>query len=195
MTRHGSDALLRIHRTGLNVVSSLPLVLLCLAIGCGPGGTPAHESDLHPSSDAPPLAGDLGAAAELEALVDDWVAMWNSYDLNQVRELFLDDSRLTYFSSEKQGILRGMDALITHHEGFGFLPGGDDRSSRLWLDGVETDLLGEAAIITGIWFFQSDPDSPGEPQKGPVTIVASRHGGRWWFVHMNFSEYLSEEGS
>jgi ketosteroid isomerase-like protein len=195
MTRCGSDALLRIHRTGFIAVSSLPLVLLGLASGCGPGGTPAQGNDLHPSSDTPSLAGDPGATAELEALIDDWVEMWNSYDLNQVRELFLDDSRLTYFSSEKQGILRGMDALITHHEGFGFIPGGDDRSSRLWLESVEIDLLGEVAVITGTWFFQSDSDSPGEPQKGPVTIVSVREGDRWWFVHMNFSEYLPEEGS
>jgi len=33
-------------------------------------------------------------------LVDEWVAVWNSYDLDQVPKLFLDDERVTYFSFE-----------------------------------------------------------------------------------------------
>jgi hypothetical protein len=33
-------------------------------------------------------------------LVDDWVALWNCYDLSRVPELFLNDERVTYFSSE-----------------------------------------------------------------------------------------------
>ena len=33
-------------------------------------------------------------------LVDEWVAIWNSYDIPRVPELFLNDQRVTYFSSE-----------------------------------------------------------------------------------------------
>jgi hypothetical protein len=33
-------------------------------------------------------------------LVDDWVAIWNSYDLSKVSVLFLDDVSVSYFSSE-----------------------------------------------------------------------------------------------
>ena len=33
-------------------------------------------------------------------LVDAWVSIWNSYDLSKVEELFLNDSRVAYFSSE-----------------------------------------------------------------------------------------------
>jgi hypothetical protein len=116
--------------------------------------------------------------------------MWNSYDLDQVEELFLDDPRLTYFSSEKEGVIRGMEAVLEHHRGFGFLPGGEPRASRLWLDSVAADVIGDAAIFTGVWYFQSDGESSAEPQKGPVTMVCVRVGTGWRFVHMNFSEYL-----
>ena len=68
-----------------------------------------------------------------EALVEAWVEMWNTYDLNQVDALFLDDARLSYFSSEREGLIRGMEAVREHHVGFGFAPGGIDQPNRLWL--------------------------------------------------------------
>jgi hypothetical protein len=117
--------------------------------------------------------------------------MWNSYDLDEVRELFLDGPGLTYFSSEREGVIRGMDSLLDHHRGFGFLPGGDERASRLWVEGLEEDIFGDAAVLTGTWFFQSDVGSPEGPQKGPVTFVCVRRADGWKFVHMNFSEYGS----
>ena len=40
-------------------------------------------------------------------LVDAWVAIWNSYDLSMVEKLFVNDERVTYFSSEKQAPSRG----------------------------------------------------------------------------------------
>lgn len=116
--------------------------------------------------------------------------MWNSYDLDEVNELFLDDDRLTYFSSEKEGVIRGMDAVLEHHRGFGFVPGGEAKGTRLWLEGLNTDLLGDVAVATGLWYFQSEGGPPGEPQKGPVTFVSVWDSHRWRFVHMNFSEYL-----
>ena len=39
----------------------------------------------------------------VEEWVDAWVEIWNTYDLNQVDKLFLQDERVTYFSSEKEG--------------------------------------------------------------------------------------------
>jgi hypothetical protein len=41
-----------------------------------------------------------------------------------VDKLFLKDSRLTYFSSAKQGIIKGIEAIRRHHEEFGFVEGG-----------------------------------------------------------------------
>ncbi len=116
--------------------------------------------------------------------------MWNSYDLNEVEELFLDDPRLTYFSSETEGVIRGMEAVLEHHRGFGFVPGGEAKGTRLWLDDLSVDLLGDVAVVTGLWFFQTDDQSTDEPQKGPVTFVSVLDSGDWRFVHMNFSEYL-----
>jgi hypothetical protein len=143
-----------------------------------------------------------------EALIEAWVEMWNSYDLDQVDALFLDDDRLSYFSSEKEGLIRGMEAVREHHVGFGFVPGGMDQPNRLWLEDLSTDLFLDAAVVTGIWYFESGPEEPEEgepepiasegaetsPQKGPVTFVCVNQNGRWRFVHMSFSDYLPIDG-
>ena len=160
----------------LRVIS--PFLLLMLASGCDPHGRPVSEQDEQDG---------------LDVLVGDWVEMWNSYDLDQVGNLFLNDPRLSYFSSEKEGVIQGFESVLDHHRGFGFVPGGESRPSRLWLEGLRTDVLGEAAVITGIWFFQTDPETGEDPQRGPVTFVATRDGGVWRFVHMNFSAYLPPE--
>ena len=85
------------------------VIMLGLALGC----------ELRKLRSKPPTAPD----AQLER----WVEMWNSYDLDEVKELFLDDTRLTYFSSEKEGVIRGMEAVLEHHRGFGFVPGGESK--------------------------------------------------------------------
>jgi hypothetical protein len=142
-----------------------------------------------------------GPAAVIEA----WVEMWNSYDLDQVDALFLNDARLSYFSSETEGLIRGMEAVRQHHVGFGFVPGGKVQSNRLWLEELHTDLFQDAAVVTGIWYFRSGAEEGGPdvaapagaetpPQKGPVTFVCVNREGRWQFVHMSFSEYLPSEG-
>lgn len=177
----------------------IAIVLLGTAIGCEPEGSSAGGLDeASPREQFDNVQGTEGAerlkaTADLARLVEDWVGMWNSYDLNQVQELFLSDPRLTYFSSEKEGVIRGMEALLEHHAGFGFIPGGEERVSRLWLESTVTDLLSGAAVITGIWFFRSDGNMDNTPQRGPVTMVAVREGEEWRFVHMNFSEYLPDE--
>jgi len=67
-----------------------------------------------------------------------WVSMWNTYDLNQVHKLFLNDPGITYFSSEKEGVVQGFDAVIEHHRGFGFVEGGNDTGNKLWVDDLTT---------------------------------------------------------
>jgi len=136
-----------------------------------------------------------------ESLIEAWVAMWNSYDLDQVEALFLDDDRLSYFSSEKEGLIQGMAAVREHHVGFGFVAGGTDQPNRLWLEDLNTDRFQNAAVVTGVWFFASGPEEGGgdpampvgvvpTPQRGPVTFVCVYRDGRWQFIHMSFSEYL-----
>jgi hypothetical protein len=125
-------------------------------------------------------------------LVSEWVEIWNSYDLDRVGDLFLIDDRVSYFSSEFEGVIRGFDAIMEHHRGFGFVSGGEDRGSRLWVEGLTQDVLGEAAVLTGIWFFQR-ADASGPPQRGPVTFVAVLNERAWRFAHMNFGTYLESE--
>jgi len=146
---------------------------------------------------APLLLGGCQARpdhSEPEALVQAWVEMWNSYDLDRVQELFLDDPGLTYFSSEREGVIRGMEELVEHHRGFGFIPRGMEQANRLWVEELAADLFGDAAVLTGIWYFRRGEDAAATPpQRGPVTFVSVWRGGRWWFVHMHFADYHPSE--
>ena len=128
--------------------------------------------------------------AEAKTCVEKWVDFWNTYDLNQVEQLFLQDDRLTYFSSEKEGALLGFDAVLKHHKGFGFIPGGKDQPNKLWVDDLHFADFDSSLVVTGIWYFQR-PDGP--KQRGPVTIVYIQQGDRLKIAHMNFSEYKDEK--
>jgi len=120
-------------------------------------------------------------------IVDDWVKFWNTYDLNQVDNLFLKDGRVTYFSSEKQGVIKGHEALVKHHEGFGFVKGGKTQSNKLWLEGMDVEDFGDSAIVCAVWFFKRP--SVEAPQKGPVTIVCEKTSEGWCIAHANFGNY------
>ena len=135
-------------------------------------------------------------------VVSTWVEMWNSYDLDQVGELFLTDDRVTYFSSEFEGVIQGFDAMVEHHRGFGFIPGGEDRGTRLWVEGLTEEVFGGAAVLTGVWYFErtalEGEAEASTPQRGPVTFVCVLEESQWRFAHMNFGNYLDpvaeEEG-
>jgi hypothetical protein len=118
--------------------------------------------------------------------------MWNSYDLNVVDRVFLPDSNLTYFSSEREGVVRGMEAVREHHIGFGFVPGGKEQSNRLWLEDVAHDLFDTTVVVTGIWYFERAGE-PGPPQRGPVTFVLVLRDDGLRIAHCNFSEYATED--
>jgi hypothetical protein len=122
--------------------------------------------------------------------VDAWVEIWNTYDLSRVDDLFLRDDRLTYFSSEKEGVLLGIDAVRDHHRGFGFVEGGKEQTNKLWLEDVHTTDLDTTVIVTGIWFFRR---SDGSTQRGPVTIVYLRQDAEYRIAHMNFSNYRDDQ--
>jgi hypothetical protein len=120
--------------------------------------------------------------------------MWNTYDLSQVEDLFVTDSRLSYFSSEKQGAIYGFDAVLEHHRGFGFVDGGlTDQGSRLWVEDIGSDVFDDAAVVTGIWFFERAGSGENEPERGPVTIVYIPVGDEFRIAHMHFATYLNEE--
>ena len=122
-------------------------------------------------------------------LIENWVAMWNSYDLSEVKKLFINSEKLSYFSSEKEGVLKGFDAIVSHHAGFGFVEGGKVQENKLWLEDIEIDVFPSTAIVTAIWYFEKPAAAEEAVQRGPVTFVCIRDGDDYTFAHMNFSEY------
>lgn len=123
---------------------------------------------------------------QIQQLINRWVAMWNSYDLGQVERLFWKNDRLTYFSSEKEGVVQGFKKVLDHHIDFGFVKGGKKSPNRLWLDQTKTINIGPVAVVTAIWYFQK----PGSPQqKGPVTFVCLKTPEGYRLGHLHFGNY------
>ncbi|MBL7851717.1 MAG: hypothetical protein JNN04_12510 [Cyclobacteriaceae bacterium] len=115
-----------------------------------------------------------------EALLAAWEKSWNTYDLKEVPRLFVADQSVTYFSSERAGLIQGIDSLIKHHRGFGFVEGGKTSANRLWL----TDVRHRPLSATALWHFQR----PGSPeQRGPVTFILQRSGEGYRIAHAHFS--------
>ena len=111
--------------------------------------------------------------------------MWNRFDLDRVDALFVRDARVTYFSSEKPGIIAGIDALREHHRGFGFVPGGADKGSRLWLESTTAHTYGRVVLVTATWFFQRRGSD--KAQRGPVTLVLVNDSGGCRIAHAHFA--------
>jgi ketosteroid isomerase-like protein len=124
--------------------------------------------------------------AALQQTLDDWVAMWNSYDLDEVERLFVADETVTYFSSERDGLIQGFDELLAHHEGFGFRSGGAETESRLWLEDVIGRWDGSTAVVMATWLF-GQAESEGPPQAGPVTFVVVPRDGTYRILHAHFA--------
>lgn len=120
-------------------------------------------------------------------IVDEWVEIWNTYDLSRVRELFLADGRVTYFSSEKEGLTMGIDALVKHHIDFGFVEGGKESPNSLWLEDAEIEVFGDAAVVKADWIFKRG--SSDQLQRGPVTLVYVDEGDGYRIGHAHFSNY------
>ena len=130
--------------------------------------------------------------SEVDAALATWVELWSSRDLDRVDTLFLDDGRLTYLSSEKEGLIQGLDAVREHHRGFGFAPGGAEATAELWIeDPVVTD-LGSSLVVTALWLF-GDRDTAAEAQRGPMTVVYLRTPDGLRIAHMHFANYPSAE--
>jgi ketosteroid isomerase-like protein len=124
-----------------------------------------------------------GARSVLEA----WVLAWNLYDLDLVMSLFARDPAPTYYSSERPGRIDGTDALVAHHRGFGFGPGGKPADARLRLGDLEVREEGPVAYGTAAWFFDRDVASAAAPQRGPATFVLRRADDGWRIVHAHFA--------
>lgn len=131
-------------------------------------------------------AGEISESEQARAVVDSWVHMWNTYDIREVERLFCNCDELSYFSSEREGLIQGYDAVLEHHRGFGFDSTESERGTRLWLDQVDASQFGSIVVVTAIWFFQRAE----QIQQGPVTIVLKKNAmDAYEIVHMNFSSY------
>ncbi|MFW6109570.1 MAG: nuclear transport factor 2 family protein [archaeon] len=121
-----------------------------------------------------------------ERLVDEWVEIWNNYNLDRVREIFLDDERVTYFSSEKEGLIKGIDNLVEHHREFGFVEGGKETGTKLWLEDLAIEEFESSVVVKADWVFQKQGSD--NQQRGPVTIVYVEDDG-YRIAHAHFSNY------
>jgi ketosteroid isomerase-like protein len=137
-----------------------------------------------------PLTSSVSAANDAPPVIAEWQTFWNTYDLDQMDKLFKNNDALTYFSSEKEGLIRGFDAMLEHHKGFGFVPGGEKKPAKLWLEDIETDYVGDVAIVTAIWFFDTVRDGKKVIMRGPVSFVCAKDSaGKFKLQHVNFSDY------
>jgi len=124
--------------------------------------------------------------SEVSERLAEWVAMWNRYDLDQVDVLFLTDERVTYFSSEFEGVIVGIEAVRDHHRRFGFLPGGKSSENQLWVEDVQETEFGPVAVVTAVWHFRR---ATGQEMRGPATFVFVRDRGSVRLAHLNFGNY------
>lgn len=125
---------------------------------------------------------------DAQAETANWVELWRTYDLKSIDDLFVADSTVSYLSSEREGLILGIDSLRAHHEGFGFVSGGTAPASELWLEGIHGQQWGDVATVTAVWFF-GDRSTPDGVQRGPVTFVYVWRDGTWKIGHAQFANY------
>jgi hypothetical protein len=152
-------------------------------------GTIAAEAELF-RMDVSPAPADRPdpVGSDPVRLLRVWNVMWNACDLSLVDRLFLSDRRLSYFSSEKKGLIEGLDAVRAHHAGFGFVPGGRGQENRLWLEDVRITELqaGQVFLATATWGFDRG-EGPEAAQRGPVTFVIIKTDSGFRIAHAHFA--------
>ena len=123
----------------------------------------------------------------VEDTLKTWTVMGNMSDLTLLYSLFSVNPAPSYFSSEKKGLIRGLEPLVEHHKGFGFTAGGKAQDSRLWLEEVRVQPLGTAAFVTARWLFDKNVGEEGPVQQGPVTFVLVQAPDGYRILHAHFA--------
>jgi len=127
---------------------------------------------------------------EVTLVVDKWLELWATYDLNMLDQIFYKSENLTYFSSEKEGLMLGYDEIIPHHAGFGFVAGGKSPERSLWLEDIEIRLYGSSAMVGASWFFGEKLVDKDSVQNGPVTFLLIKNEmGDARIIHTHFANY------
>ncbi|MEQ1855398.1 MAG: amidohydrolase family protein, partial [Longimicrobiales bacterium] len=132
----------------------------------------------------------LGAPTP-EALVESWLGMWRRYNLDIAADLFVNSDALTYFPSDREGLIEGFPAVRQYLEGLGFVSGGFQPESEMWLEQVTVSDFGESAVVGAVWYFGNRLNRPAAG-RGPLTMVFERVGYGWRISHVNFGNYAPE---
>jgi len=127
---------------------------------------------------------------ESTEVINKWLELWETYDLNMLSDIFVKSEELTYFSSEKEGLIQGFEQLRPHHEAFGFVDGGKRPEKFLWLEDLETRVYDSSALVGGIWYFGDRSLPKDSVSYGPVTFILIRDKeGTAKIVHTHFANY------
>ena len=155
------------------------IILFCLHPSCGKKVDPQKSLLTEPLS-----------VEDSQEVIDKWLNLWATYDLDLLKDIFYPSESNTYFSSEKKGLIIGYDQLRPHHEGFGFVEGGKVTSNSLWLEDVKITPFEHSSIVAGIWFFGDKSMPKDSIQNGPVTFVITRDDfGDPKILHTHFANY------
>jgi hypothetical protein len=130
-------------------------------------------------------------AATPQGLLDSWLAMWRRYDLDLVADLFVNDDALTYFPSDREGLIEGFQAVREYLEGLGFVSGGFQPESEMWLEQVTVSDFGESAVVSAVWYFGNRLNRRAAG-RGPLTMALARVGEGFRISHINFGNYQPE---
>jgi imidazolonepropionase-like amidohydrolase len=142
--------------------------------------------------EAPAVVSTASAdAATPRAVLDAWLEMWREYDLDRVSELFVNGDALTYFPSDREGVIQGFDAVLDYHRGLGFTPGGFDPDNELWLEQVTLSDFEESAVVSAVWYFGTRLTRR-VAGRGPLTMVVARTASGYRISHVNFGNYPPE---
>jgi hypothetical protein len=154
---------------------------------------PSYRSRFQaPAAVAPrPRALAGGGAATADALLEAWLGMWRRYDLDQVDDVFVDDDAVTYFASDREGLIEGIDAIRAYHADLGFVAGGFQPESELWLEQVTIADFGESAVIGATWYFGNRLNRQAAG-RGPLTIAIASTSAGPRISHINFGNYAPE---
>ncbi len=137
-----------------------------------------------------PYAKNKISKGESKEVIDKWLQLWKTYDLNMLDDIFLNSNALTYFSSEREGLIEGFEELVPHHIGFGFERGGKKAEKSLWLEKIEIRTYQGSTMVGAVWYFGNKTLPKDSISKGPVTFVLTKDkNGLAKIAHTHFANY------
>lgn len=127
---------------------------------------------------------------QVDGVIAKWLTLWDSYDVGMLDAIFWNDPQMTYFSSEKRGLIKGFDKMKPHHESFGFVEGGKTHAKKLWLEDIDITMHNNFAAVGATWYFGDESIPKDSVQNGPVTFVIIKDSkGEPRIAHTHFANY------